>query len=114
MKRFTSLLTVLVLALAGFTPLFADGPTQPSTLKGWIADSYCGAKNANAEGAKCTRDCVKNGAKLVLVANGKTYEISDQKLALEHVGHEVAVTGTVDNDTIKVTKIEPADGKKKA
>lgn len=113
MKRLASFVTALVLVLAGITPLFADGQPGSTTLKGWIADSYCGAKNANAAGAKCTRDCVKNGAKLVLVAGDKTYEISDQKLALEHVGHEVAVTGTVDNETIKVTKIEAA-GKKKA
>jgi len=30
------------------------------------------------------------------------------------VGHEVAITGVVENDAIKVTKIEAADVKKKA
>ena len=114
MKRLASLLTIFVLALAGITPLLAEGPASQTTLKGWIADSYCGAKNANAEGAACTKACYKNGATLVLVSGGKTYAISDQKAALELVGHEVAITGVVENDAIKVTKIEAADVKKKA
>ena len=43
-----------------------------------------------------------------LVADGKTYQISDQKAAFEHIGHEVVITGTLDKDTIKVDKIEAA------
>src|SRR5262249_15115036 len=111
MKRIGSLVTALVLVLAGAAPLLAAGPTEPTTLKGWIADSYCGAKNANAEGAGCAEACVKNGAKLVLVSAGKTYQLSDQKLALEHLGREVDVTGTVENETITVTRIVAASAK---
>ena len=45
--------------------------------------------------------------------DGKTYNLSDQKLALANVGHEVAVTGTVDKDgNVAVAKIEPVAGKK--
>jgi hypothetical protein len=85
------------------------GDAKSTTLTGWIADSYCGAANANAKGAQCTKDCYAKGAKLVLVADGKTYNLSDQKLALANVGHEVAVTGTVDKDgNVAVAKIEAA------
>jgi len=109
MKRLMSLVCVLTLVLAATAAAFAaDAAAQPTTVKGWITDSFCGAKNANAAGAQCAKDCYKKGAKLELVADGKTYQISDQKAALDHVGHEVVVTGTLDNDTIKVEKIEAA------
>lgn len=114
MKRLMSLTTVLALAMALAVPALAGEPS-PTTLKGWIADSFCGAKNANAAGAQCTKDCYAKGAKLVLVADGKTYNLSDQKLALQHVGHEVAVTGVVDKDgNVAVAKIEAVEAKKKA
>jgi hypothetical protein len=51
--------------------------------------------------------CHANGAKLVLYVDGKTYGLSDQKMALSHVGHEVSVTGTVDKDgNLSVSKME--------
>jgi len=116
MKRIASFLTALVLLLAGVTTLYASGAPATTTIKGWITDSDCGAKNANAspESVKCIKDCVKGGAKLELISDGKAYQLSDQKSAMDHVGHEVVVTGTVDKDTIKVAKIEAADSKKKA
>ena len=112
MKKLNVLVSAFALILAASTPVLA-GDAASTTLTGWIADSYCGAANANAAGAKCTKDCYAKGAKLVLVADGKTYNLSDQKLALTHVGHEVAVTGTVDKDgNVAVAKIEAAPAKK--
>ena len=109
MKRLISLGSVLALVIALAAPAFAaDTAASPTTVKGWITDSFCGAKNANAAGATCAKDCYKKGAKLELVADGKTYQISDQKAASEHIGHEVVITGTLDKDTIKVDKIEAA------
>ena len=109
MKRLISMGSVLALAIAATGAVFAaDAAAQPTTMKGWITDSFCGAKNANEAGATCARDCYKKGAKLELVADGKTYQISDQKAAFEHIGHEVVITGTFDKDTIKVDKIVPA------
>jgi len=107
MKQLISIACVLALALLVAAPLKAGEAAAPTTLKGWITDDDCGAKNANAEGADCIKMCHKNGAKLVLYADGKTYGLSDQKLALSHVGHEVAVTGTVDkNGNVTVAKME--------
>lgn len=108
MKRLISLGSVLVLGMALAAPAFADDAAKPTAVKGWITDSFCGANNANAAGAQCAKDCYKKGAKLELVADGKTYQISDQKAAFEHIGHEVVITGTLDKDMIKVEKIEAA------
>ena len=109
MKRLISLGSVIVLAVALTSAAFAgDSAAAPTAMKGWIVDSFCGAKNANAEGQGCAKDCYKKGAKLELIADGKTYQISDQKAAFEHIGHEVVITGTLDKDTIKVDKIETA------
>jgi len=114
MKRLFSLGTIAAIVIALGAPAFA-AEAQQTTLKGWIADSYCGAANANAKGAQCTKDCVAKGAKLVLVADGKTYNLSDQKAALANVGFEVAVTGTVDKDgNVAVARIEAVAGKKKS
>jgi hypothetical protein len=114
MKRFTTVLTAIVIALAGITTLAAgDKAAASSTVKGWVVDEYCGAKNANANGAQCAKDCIKNGAKAVLAADGKTYGLSNQKLATAHAGHEVEVTGTIDKDgNITVEKIVPVETKK--
>lgn len=109
MKRLMAFCSVLAFVLLLAAPAMAgDAAAPPTTVKGWITDSYCGANNANAAGAKCARDCYKNGAKLELVADGKTYQISDQKIAFENIGHEVVITGTIEKDTIKVVKIEAA------
>ena len=109
MKRFISMVSVFAFALALSSVAFAgDKAAAPTAMTGWIVDSFCGAKNANAEGQGCAKDCYKKGAKLELVADGKTYQISDQKAAAEHLGHEVVITGTLDKDTIKVDKIEAA------
>ena|SRR6185436_4526618 len=107
MKKLISLGPVLALGL-GLAAFAGDAGAQPTAVKGWITDSYCGAKNANEAGATCARDCYKKGAKLELVADGKTYQLSDQKAAFEHIGHEVVITGSIDKDTIKVEKIEAA------
>jgi len=113
MKRSMSIGSVLALVLAlGAVAIAADTAAKPTAVKGWITDSFCGAKNANEAGASCAKACYKNGAKLELVADGKTYQISDQKAAFEHIGHEVVITGTVDNDTIRVDKIEPSKKEK--
>jgi len=108
MKRLISLGSAFALSLVLAAPAFAGEAAKPTAVKGWITDSFCGAKNANADGAGCAKDCYKKGAKLELVADGKTYQISDQKAAFEHIGHEVVITGTLDKDTIKVEKIEAA------
>jgi hypothetical protein len=102
------------LALAAFAGTLAlAGEAAKVTVNGWITDSYCGAKNASAEGKVCALKCVEKGAKLVLVssADKKTFALDNQEKAKEHVGVEVKVTGTLDkaSQSIKVESIEPAE-----
>jgi uncharacterized protein DUF5818 len=100
MKR--ALIAVALLVL--FVPAFAAADSWT----GWITDDHCAAKGASAEHAACAKKCLGNGAKLVFFnsADQKLYTLDNQKLAEEHLGHQVKVTGTVDGDAIKVESIE--------
>lgn len=104
-------LAALVAALALGAALAAD-PGGSVALTGWIVDKSCGKANANASGKDCVLSCNRSGSPLVLASGEKLYPLSDQKTALEHVGHEVVVTGTVDaKGSIRVASIVKA-GKK--
>ena len=111
MKRFA---TVFALCAALALPAFSGAghdhgkKATETTMKGWISDSNCGAKNANADGAGCAKSCIKGGAKAVFVAGEKVYTIKgDGKLYMDQAGHELEVTGVVDGDTIEIVKMVP-------
>jgi hypothetical protein len=87
-----------------------------TTWTGQISDSMCAGSHAKMMAAHpdakmtahdCTNACVKAGAKYVFISNGKTYNIANQDFAdlQEHAGHTVRLTGTLDGDTITVSKI---------
>ena len=96
MKRRVVLAYLLATVVA--IPVLA-GSRELVRLEGWIVDSYCKAKNANAEAAEDTLACHKKGARLILIATGgTTYELEDQERALQHIGQKVRVFGTVDKD----------------
>ena len=109
-----SLATVSLLAAAAFG--------AQETWTGKISDSMCGASHQSTiehSGKKmtdreCTLACIKQGAKYVLVHDGKVYNIANQDATgLEtNAGHSVRVTGDVTGDTITVSKIEPAGHRK--
>jgi len=103
LRNAIALLAVLALT-AGFGLSLAG---EEITVTGWITDSYCGKNNANADGKSCTLKCHEDGAKLVLFAKDKLWELDDQELAKEHVGHEVEVTGQTDGAAIQVKEIKP-------
>lgn len=80
-------------------------------MSGWFSDEWCGAKNANSEGMGCAKSCIEKGAAVVFVSDGKVYRIAtaDQKRAAEHIGHEVAVEGSIGEDgVLKLEKVEAA------
>ena len=111
MKRIaTALALCAVLAL----PVVAGeghnhGKATETTMKGWISDANCGAKNANADGAGCAKSCIKAGANAVLVVGDKVYTIKgDGKAYMDQAGKELEVIGVVDGDTIEIKKIVPA------
>ncbi len=59
---------------------------------------------------ECTLKCVSGGSKFVLAdtEHNKVYQLSDQSKPQEFAGQKVKVTGTLSDDTIKVSAIEPA------
>lgn len=95
---------LVVLAL---TALFLPALAAADSWTGWITDDHCGAKGAKAEHASCAKKCLDQGGKLVFYNNAdqKLYSLDNQKLAEEHLGHEVVVTGTADGTSIKVESI---------
>ncbi len=107
LRNAITLLAVLAL-VAGFGQSMAG---DEITVTGWITDSYCGEANANAGGKSCTLKCHGDGAKLVLFAKDKLWELDDQALAREHIGHEVQVTGVTDGTAIQVKEIKPTSKK---
>lgn len=112
-------LFVIVAALALVTPAAAQAA---ETWKGTITDSMCGAKHsADKHGDKpedhkaCVERCVARGGEYVFVAGDKVLKIANQKFEAlkEHAGAEVMLTGELKDDTITVSKIEPAKAVKK-
>jgi len=108
MKVRLATITAATLFAAALT-MAADG-----SWTGWISDSQCGAKGANAKAGECTTKCVKeHGAKYVFVndADKKIYAIDDQDKVAAHAGHHVTVKGTASGDAIKLASIEMAADK---
>jgi hypothetical protein len=110
-----------VLATAAAVLMMA-GPMLAAEYKGRISDAMCNAKHAKGEhGTKemtdrqCVETCVKGGEKYVFVGEGdKVYKIDNQDFAglKAHAGHDVTVTGTMNDDTVTISKIEMPAAKK--
>lgn len=74
---------------------------------GVIGDSKCGAKHNEASmNAKCVETCVKGGASPVFIVGEKVYKIENPDAVMEHLGHKVTVTGTMNDDTVKVESVK--------
>ena len=108
MGKRIAILLVVALVAAGLS-LAAPEKAKETAYTGWVTDTHCGAKGAKEGHADCANKCVKDqGAKYALVtpSDGKVYVLDPQAKGAEHAGHHVKVTGTVEGDTLKVTKIE--------
>jgi hypothetical protein len=80
-------------------------------LTGSISDSMCKANHkvmsTNMSDRDCTLACTSKGAQYVFIANGKTYKLTNHDADLKiHAGHTVNLTGDVNGDTIRVSKVE--------
>ncbi len=88
----------------------ASFAADSETVKGVVSNSKCGAKDASADGAACTKKCIKAGASAVIVTD------TDQKVVMvdnpdslkDHYGHHVAVTGKMDGDKMHVDTVAMA------
>jgi hypothetical protein len=110
MRKQLLLITMILSLGAMFSFRAAD-----EHLTGYIADSTC-ANSKTDMGAldariACVKKCIKGGATAVLVVGDKVYKIANQKAVMKFAGKNVTVDGTVDNDTLTVTKIEEEKAK---
>ena len=88
------------------------------TWKGTISDKMCGTDHKKMAGKMsdrdCTLACAKGGSSYVFVSDGKVYQLTNHDSDLRtHAGHTVHLTGELNGDIIRVSKIEtPKDGAK--
>ena len=75
---------------------------------GWISDSKCGAKGANAAHEGCAKKCVAAGEKPVFVSDKdqKVMAVDNPDALQDHLGHHVKVTGSMtSNGALHVDKV---------
>ncbi len=115
-------LTLLALAFFASISVAKDAKApkaKTEKINGWVSDSKCGAKGANAEHADCTKKCVGAGEKLVVVSDKdhSIVNVDNQDALKGHEGHHVRVTGTMENGSLHVSKVamlkQPKAGEQK-
>lgn len=102
------LLLILVVLCVAFMMVGISFAADATTVNGYVSDSKCGAKGANAGAAECTKKCLQAGAKTVVVTDGdqKVLTVDNPAKLTGHEGHHVAVTGTVKGDSIHVDSVK--------
>jgi hypothetical protein len=105
MKKLLLICLALCVLLMVVGVSFAGDST---TVNGYVSDSKCGVKGANAGAAECTKKCVKAGASLVVVTDGdqKVLAVDNPDKLTGHEGHHVAVTGQVKGDSVHVESVK--------
>jgi len=105
MRKIVSLLAALALVLLVASVSFA---ADSQTVNGWISDSKCGVKGANAAGEECTKKCIAAGASPVVVTDSdkKVLQVENPDALKDHYGHHVAVTGHITGDKIHVDSVK--------
>jgi hypothetical protein len=96
----------VALCFAGFTAWAAP---KDQSLTGWISDSKCGAKGANAGHAACAKKCIDAGEKPVLVTDKdqKIVAIANPDAISADVGQHVEITGSMtSNGSLHVDKAQ--------
>jgi len=76
------------------------------TFDGMVTCSKCGAKHSARMGqsaSKCTRVCIRSGARFALVNGNSTYFLDGDLVLLKRLsGQRAEVVGTLDGSTIHV------------
>ena len=98
------------LVMIGFLmcSMLAIASPKENSWDGWISDSKCGAKGANAAHAACAKKCIEGGEKPVLVTDKdqKVVAIENPAAVSGHEGQHVKVTGTMtDSGSLHVDKV---------
>ena len=86
----------------------ADSP-RIRVFSGLITDDHCAARHEMDSGmgpTECTKMCVRNGSRYVLVAGDKRYALEGSESQFDGLaGQRASVAGTLEGDTIKVVSI---------
>jgi hypothetical protein len=108
MKKLLLLCMILSLLCLVVAVVSADDMGKAQTVNGWVSDSKCGVKGANAGAAACTKKCIEGGASAVVVTDGdnKVLTVDNADALKGHEGHHVAVTGHVKGDSIHVESVK--------
>jgi hypothetical protein len=104
------LLATATLAMALAQP---DNPSDPAstptkTLSGVVTDSFCGArhKDSGRSSAECARDCMRNGAKYMLVSGDDKYMLAGNPAILNGlIGERVRINGILKDNTLRVGSV---------
>jgi hypothetical protein len=67
MKKLLVVLLLLTLVLV-IAAVAKEGTGK--AVNGWVTDSKCGVKGANAKGIECTKKCLAAGEKMAFVPDG--------------------------------------------
>jgi pectin methylesterase-like acyl-CoA thioesterase len=105
MRKLILLLIASALIVSASSVSFAK---DAQTVKGWISNSKCGAKDASEAGAACTKKCIKAGDSPVVVTDvdQKVLTVDNPDSLKDHYGHHVAVSGKIDGDKIHVDSVK--------
>ncbi len=108
MKKLLAICMVLCVMFLLVAVVVADDMGKATTVNGWVSDSKCGAKGANAGAAACTKKCIEGGASAVVVTDGdnRVLAVENGDSLKGHEGHHVAVTGHVKGDSIHVESVK--------
>jgi hypothetical protein len=104
-KILTSCAAVLVLF---FMVAIASAANKSATVNGYVSDSMCGAKGANASHAACMTKCLGKGATAVIVSDSdqKVINVDNPDVLKGHEGHHVAVTGEMTGDSMHIDSVK--------
>lgn len=100
---------VVMAAMLFMFGLSAWAAPNDQSLSGWISDSKCGVKGANAAHATCAKKCVDAGEKPVLVTDKdqKVVPIENPDAVSGQVGQHVQVNGTMTaSGSLHVDKVQ--------
>jgi hypothetical protein len=105
------------LSLVAFVAFFltnAIAADKSQSFTGEVSDSMCGAKHMmEGKAGDCARACVSKGSSYALVVGDKVYALhTSDKSAQDELGRlaggKAKVTGTLDGETLQVSKVDPA------
>ncbi|HMH06576.1 MAG TPA: hypothetical protein VK513_17890 [Terriglobales bacterium] len=108
MKKLLAICIVFSVLFLLVAVVAADDMGKTTTVNGFVSDSKCGAKGANAGAAACTKKCIEGGASAVVVTDGdnKVLTVDNAEALKGHEGHHVAVTGHVKGESIHVESVK--------